>query len=218
MTRPVYPTTRVIIEQMGLTLITADFNDLSALKQVVDEQQPDAALVQHTRSSRQDRYVLADVLATLRAAGVPALTDDNYAVMKVARIGCECGANVSTFSCFKLFGPEGVGAVVGDADVISRIRATLYSGGSQIQGAQALEVLRGLVLAPVMHAVQAGVSERLLALLNGGAVAGSEKRRHCQCTVEGIDCGVSSADCRQSAGRGAETRCLALPGWCRVEI
>ncbi|EIN0331780.1 aminotransferase class I/II-fold pyridoxal phosphate-dependent enzyme [Escherichia coli] len=168
---PVYPTTRVIIEQMGLTLITADFNDLSALKQVVDEQQPDAALVQHTRQQPQDRYVLADVLATLRAAGVPALTDDNYAVMKVARIGCECGANVSTFSCFKLFGPEGVGAVVGDADVISRIRATLYSGGSQIQGAQALEVLRGLVLAPVMHAVQAGVSERLLALLNGGAVA-----------------------------------------------
>ncbi|EEW3785744.1 hypothetical protein ACT188_001032 [Escherichia coli] len=129
-----------------------------------------AALVQHTRQQPQDSYVLADVLATLRAAGVPALTDDNYAVMKVARIGCECGANVSTFSCFKLFGPEGVGAVVGDADVIHRIRATLYSGGSQIQGAQALEVLRGLVFAPVMHAVQAGVSERLLALLNGGAV------------------------------------------------
>ncbi|MBC0428712.1 aminotransferase [Escherichia coli] len=128
-------------------------------------------LVQHTRQQPQDSYVLADVLATLRLAGVPALTDDNYAVMKVARIGCECGANVSTFSCFKLFGPEGVGAVVGDADVISRIRATLYSGGSQIQGSQALEVLRGLVFAPVMHAVQAGVSERLLALLNGGAVA-----------------------------------------------
>ncbi|NYX18033.1 aminotransferase class I/II-fold pyridoxal phosphate-dependent enzyme [Escherichia coli] len=164
---PVYPTTRVIIEQMGLTLITADFNDLSALKQVVDEQQPDAALVQHARQQPQDSYVLA----TLRLAGIPALTDDNYAVMKVARIGCECGANVSTFSCFKLFGPEGVGAVVGDADVISRIRATLYSGGSQIQGAHALEVLRGLVFAPVMHAVQAGVSERLLALLNGGAVA-----------------------------------------------
>ncbi len=75
---PVYPTTRVIIEQMGLTLITVDFNDLSALKQVVDEQQLDAALVQHTRQQPQDSYVLADVLATLRAAGVPALTDDNY--------------------------------------------------------------------------------------------------------------------------------------------
>ncbi len=31
-------------------------------------------------------------------------------------------------------------------------------------------MLRGLVFAPVMHAVQAGVSERLMALLNGGAV------------------------------------------------
>ena len=169
---PVYPTTRVIIEQMGLTLITVDFNDLSALKQVVDEQQPDAALVQHTRQQPQDSYVLADVLATLRAAGVPALTDDNYAVMKVARIGCECGANVSTFSCFKLFGPEGVGAVVGDADVINRIRATLYSGGSQIQGAQALEVLRGLVFAPVMHALQAEVTTRIAEALNRGVIAG----------------------------------------------
>lgn len=169
---PVYPTTRVIIEQMGLTLITADFNDLSALKQVVDEQQPDAALVQHTRQQPQDRYVLADVLATLRAAGVPALTDDNYAVMKVARIGCECGANVSTFSCFKLFGPEGVGAVVGDADVISRIRATLYSGGSQIQGAQGIRgVAWSGARASDARGARLGVSERLLALLNGGAVA-----------------------------------------------
>ena len=66
---PVYPTTQVIIEQMGLTLITADFNDLSALKQVIEEQQPDAALVQHTRQQPQDSYVLAEVLATLRSAG-----------------------------------------------------------------------------------------------------------------------------------------------------
>lgn len=121
---PVYPTTQVIIEQMGLTLITADFNDLLALKQVVDEQQPDAVLVQHTRQQPQDGYILADVLATLRSAGVPALTDDNYAVMKVARIGCECGANVSTFSCFKLFGPEGVGAV---AEVKSAVIANAQS-------------------------------------------------------------------------------------------
>ena len=66
---PVYPTTQVIIEQMGLTLIAADFNDLSALKQVVEEQQPDAALVQHTRQQPHDSYILADVLATLRSAG-----------------------------------------------------------------------------------------------------------------------------------------------------
>ncbi|XPE42960.1 hypothetical protein ACNKHV_21175 [Shigella flexneri] len=56
---PVFPTTRVIIEQMGLTLLSVHFNDLSALKQVVDEQRPDAALVQHTRQQPQDSYVLA---------------------------------------------------------------------------------------------------------------------------------------------------------------
>ena len=167
---PIYPTTQVLVEQMGIVLIRADFNDLLAIKQAIVEHQPDAALVQHTRQQPQDRYVLSEVLAEIARNGVPALTDDNYAVMKVERIGCECGATLSTFSCFKLFGPEGVGAVLGKAKVIARIRSTLYSGGSQIQGAQALEVLRGLVFAPVIHAVQAGVSERLLALLNSGAI------------------------------------------------
>ncbi|GHL47426.1 hypothetical protein ECZU29_22760 [Escherichia coli] len=154
---------------MGLTLITADFNDLLALKQVVDEQQPDAALVQHTRQQPQDGYILADVLATLRSAGVPALTDDNYAVMKVARIGCECGANVSTFSCFKLFGPEGVGAVVGDADVINRIRATLYPAAARFRALRRWKSCVAGVCASDARGA-GGVSERLLALLNGGAV------------------------------------------------
>lgn len=165
---PVYPTTMVLVEQMGIELVRADFNDLAALRQVIAEHRPDAALVQHTRQQPQDSYVLAEVLAEIALCGLPTLTDDNYAVMKVDRIGCECGATLSTFSCFKLFGPEGVGAVVGKADIIGRIRATQYSGGCQIQGAQALEVLRGLVFAPVMHAVQAGVSERLLTYLNSG--------------------------------------------------
>lgn len=167
---PVYPTTLVIIEQMGITLVRADFNSPSAIMRAITQYRPDAALVQHTRQQPQDHYVLADVLAEITQCGVPTLTDDNYAVMKVEGIGCECGAMLSTFSCFKLFGPEGVGAVVGKAEVIAKIRNTLYSGGSQIQGAQALEVLRGLVFAPVMHAVQAGVSERLLNLLDSGAI------------------------------------------------
>ncbi|NYY80916.1 hypothetical protein DMI65_01205 [Escherichia coli] len=56
------------------------------------------------RASSRRTAMCWQTLATLRAAGVPALTDDNYAVMKVARIGCECGANVSTFSCFSYLG------------------------------------------------------------------------------------------------------------------
>lgn len=167
---PVYPTTAVIIEQMGLKTIRADYNDLAAFSRTIDRCRPDAALVQHTRQRPQDSYQLAEVLSRLNAQQVPTLTDDNYAVMKVRAIGCECGATLATFSCFKLFGPEGVGAVVGNADAVARIRASMYSGGSQIQGAQALEVLRGLVSAPVMHAVQAGVTERLLLQLNHGVV------------------------------------------------
>ncbi|MCW9585165.1 aminotransferase class I/II-fold pyridoxal phosphate-dependent enzyme [Klebsiella pasteurii] len=167
---PVYPTTSVIIEQMGLKPIRVDFNDLAALSETVAQYRPDAALVQHTRQCPEDSYRLAEVLSVLNEQHVPTLTDDNYAVMKVANIGCECGATLATFSCFKLFGPEGVGAVVGRADAVARIRASMYSGGSQIQGVQALEVLRGMVFAPVMHAVQAGVTERLLLQLNHGVV------------------------------------------------
>lgn len=167
---PVYPTTAMIIEQMGLSLVHADYNDAGALAQAVRRYQPDAALVQHTRQSPTDHYALGCVLAQLVDAGLATLTDDNYAVMKVDRIGCEYGATLSTFSSFKLFGPEGVGVVVGEEEAVNRIRATMYSGGSQVQGAQALEVLRGLVFAPVMHAVQAGVTERLLLMLNNGAV------------------------------------------------
>ena len=167
---PVYPTTSVVTEQMGLVLVQTDYNDAGALTQAIRRYHPDAALVQHTRQSPADHYELAGVLTQMAQAGLATLTDDNYAVMKVRRIGCECGATLSTFSSFKLFGPEGVGVVVGEEDAISRIRATMYSGGSQIQGSLALEVLRGLVFAPVMHAVQAGVTERLLRELNSGAI------------------------------------------------
>ena len=122
---PVYPTTQVLVEQMGITLVRADFNCPPSITQAITQHRPDAALVQHTRQQPQDRYVLAEVMAEIARCGVPTLTDDNYAVMKVVGSGCEYGATLSTFSCFKLFGPEGVGAVVGKAEAIARIRATL---------------------------------------------------------------------------------------------
>lgn len=169
---PVYPTTAVIIEQMGLTLIRADFNRPSAIESAIIAHQPDAALVQHSRQTPQDKYPLGEVVAALRQVNVPVLVDDNYAVMKVDRIGCEYGAALSTFSSFKLFGPAGVGVVVGDAEPVAAVRKSLYSGGCQIQGPQAMEMLRGLVFAPVMHALQAEVTTRLAEALNQGAIAG----------------------------------------------
>lgn len=168
---PLYPTTAVIAEQMGLQLIRADFNQLDEVKKAIAEHHPQAALMQHTRQKIDDSYRLQEVIACFNQSGLPSLTDDNYAVMKVESIGCECGATLSTFSCFKLFGPPGVGVVVGDEKAVNAVRQSMYSGGSQIQGFQAMEALRGLVFAPVMHAVQAQVNDSLVEQLNARDIA-----------------------------------------------
>ncbi|HEY3591522.1 MAG TPA: aminotransferase class I/II-fold pyridoxal phosphate-dependent enzyme [Buttiauxella sp.] len=167
---PLYPTTAVIVEQMGLTLIRVDFNHLKQIEEAIKEHRPAAALIQHTRQKMDDAYELSEVIAACNQHGLPSLIDDNYAVMKVEKIGHECGATLSTFSCFKLFGPAGVGVVVGDKDAVNAVRKSMYSGGSQIQGHQAMEALRGLVFAPVMHAVQAQVNDELVKAINAGAI------------------------------------------------
>ncbi|GDX07173.1 aminotransferase class V-fold PLP-dependent enzyme [Buttiauxella sp. A111] len=167
---PLYPTTAVIAEQMGLRLIRADFNQLEEVKKVIELHQPKAALIQHTRQKLDDSYELNHVISCFNQYGLPSLTDDNYAVMKVDNIGCECGSTLSTFSCFKLFGPPGIGVVVGEEKVVSAVRQSMYSGGSQVQGFQAMEALRGLVFAPVMHAVQSQVNNNLVEALNSGHI------------------------------------------------
>ncbi|MDB6369736.1 aminotransferase class V-fold PLP-dependent enzyme [Photorhabdus bodei] len=167
---PLYPSTAIIAEQMGLHLVRADFNQSEQIQAAILQHAPMAGLVQHTRQKIDDAYELAEVISLLNAASLPVLVDDNYAAMKVERIGCEWGAVLSAFSSFKLFGPQGIGVVVGQQAAIERIRRSMYSGGSQVQGFQALEVLRGLVFAPVMHAVQAQVSETLVVRLNQGII------------------------------------------------
>ncbi len=167
---PLYPTTEVIAGQMGLSLIRADFNQLDKVQAAIAQHRPQAALVQHTRQKIDDGYELKQVLDCIHSYGLSTLTDDNYAVMKVAAIGCESGATLSTFSSFKLFGPAGVGVVVGDNEAVKKVRQSMYSGGCQVQGSQAMEALRGLVFAPVMHAVQAQVNDTLVTALNDGAI------------------------------------------------
>ncbi|MBD2796347.1 aminotransferase class V-fold PLP-dependent enzyme [Xenorhabdus sp. 18] len=165
---PIYPTTKTSIEQMGLRVIRADFNHPEQMVAAIQQYQPAASLVQHTRQQISDRYSLQAVIDTLNQHGIPSLIDDNYAAMKVAHIGCQYGATLSTFSCFKLLGPQGVGMVVGKQAAIDNLRHSMYSGGCQIQGYQAMEALRGMVFAPVMHAVQAQVADELVTRLNQG--------------------------------------------------
>ncbi len=169
---PIYPTTRCTIEAMQLEVLQADFHDPDELARKAREAA--LALVQHTRQRMDDRYDLGEVIRTLREAapGLPIVTDDNYAVCKVPRIGVQLGATASTFSLFKLLGPEGIGCVAGEADLIARIHRDAYSGGLQVQGPEAMDALRSLVYAPVALALQAQVVQEVVDRLNAGEVPG----------------------------------------------
>lgn len=170
---PIYPTTETSIWGMSLNIVRADFNDINAVKEAAIKYNIQGALVQHTRQKPEDSYDFEEVIKAIKSAGdIPVITDDNYAVMKVSKIGTECGGDISAFSSFKLLGPEGVGVIVGRKELIEKIDKWNYSGGGKIQGHQALEVLRGMVYAPVALAVQAQENEKLMDRLNSGSFPG----------------------------------------------
>ncbi len=170
---PIYPTTLVTIEMLGLKIIEADFNDKDDIIKVLSNNLIDAAIVQHTRQKLEDKYDLEEVIATIKGVkDIPIVIDDNYAVMKVAKMGSELGADLSAFSSFKLLGPEGVGILVGKKKYIDKIEKMNYSGGSKVQGWQAREVLVGLTYAPVALAIQAEVLDSIMQEINDNKIEG----------------------------------------------
>ncbi|MBU3207186.1 aminotransferase class V-fold PLP-dependent enzyme [Clostridium algidicarnis] len=171
---PIYPTTEVTLNTMGIKTIKADFNNIDEVKKVLLKSKLDGALVQYTRQKLEDSYDIGKIITLIKQhnENIKIITDDNYAVMKVDKIGTQLGADLSGFSSFKLLGPEGVGVLVGKADLIEKVVSLNYSGGSQVQGFEAMEVLRGLVYAPVSLAIQAEVNEELVERLKGGEVKG----------------------------------------------
>lgn len=171
---PIYTTTAVTVESMGLKTVSADFNNLEELINVLRNNKVNGALVQYTRQKIDDRYDIGEVINAIKSydSNIPIITDDNYAVMKVRNIGVNLGADLSAFSMFKLLGPEGIGCVVGKEGYIKKIVKANYSGGGQVQGHEAMEVLRGLVYAPVALAIQAEVNDEIVRRLNAGEVEG----------------------------------------------
>ena len=168
----IYPTTEVSINSMGLKVVRANFNDLDDIKKVMNEHpELKGALVQYSRQAIEDCYDMKEVIDTIKSVkNIPILTDDNYAALKVSKIGVELGADMSGFSSFKLLGPEGIGIILGKAEYIDKIEKLNYSGGSKAQGWQALEVLRGLIYAPVALAIQAEVAEELVIRLKDNTI------------------------------------------------
>ena len=169
---PIYNTTATSIEMLGLVPVEADYNDLEEIRRVL-KREPDiqGALIQYTRQKMDDRYDMEEVVRAIKETkDIPVLTDDNYAVMKVKKIGIQCGADLSCFSSFKLLGPEGIGIIVGKQKYIEQLVSESYSGGMQTQGHEALDVLHGLVYAPVSLAVQAQVNEECVSRLRAGEI------------------------------------------------
>lgn len=169
---PVYPTTAVTFEMMGLKTVIADFNSGEDIAKKM-EQHPEitAALIQYTRQKPDDCYILADVIHQIKCCrDIPVITDDNYAAMKVPSIGVQLGADLSCFSTFKLLGPEGIGCVVGKKKYVDIINKHNYSGGSQTQGHEAMDILTGLIYAPVALAIQAEVVTEVVQRLSEGEV------------------------------------------------
>lgn len=174
---PIYPTTETILTGMGLQPVALDYNRLltqqqtnSALKSVFIDKGIDVkvALIQHSRQQPEDRYRMEETVAVLKRqkTDLVIVADDNYVVFKVPKIGCQLGADVSVFSIFKLFGPPGIGCLVGKREILNRIRQKMYSGGSKVQGYEAMESLRSMVHAPVAFAIQAKVADQIVAELN----------------------------------------------------
>lgn len=171
---PIYSTTKVTLASMGLKIVKADFNNEDEVTQVLSRENIDAVLIQYTRQKIDDKYDMENVIKVIRQVkgDIRIITDDNYAVMKVRKIGVQCGAQLSAFSLFKLLGPEGIGCLIGKSTFVDKVIELNYSGGSQVQGHEAMSALRGLIYAPVQLAIQAEVNEELVQRLNAGEVKG----------------------------------------------
>lgn len=172
---PIYPTTEHSLDLIGATKVFADFNDLKSIQTVLEKNTAiRTVVVQITRQKLFDHYDAKEVIAYIKKLrkDITIITDDNYAVFKTSEIGTEMGADISCFSTFKLLGPEGIGCIVGNDEIISRIKKMNYSGGSQVQGHEALDVLRGFVYAPVSLAIQAETIEEVYHYIKANGLEG----------------------------------------------
>lgn len=165
---PIYPTTETTFQMMNLQVIKCNFNDSNELKNILSSSAIDTIHIQLTRQKLDDSYDIEILLNTIHDVNpnIPISCDDNYGVMKVSKVSTEIGADISSFSLFKLLGPEGIGCILGKEKYVSRIREAQYSGGSQVQGHESMEVLRSLVYTPVMLALQSQVVDELALRLN----------------------------------------------------
>ncbi len=174
---PVYKTTSTTIRIMGLKLAYSDYNKLDGLENVINENIK-AVFIDHMYDRITDKYRLEEVINAVKSTKYDPLimTDEDYAAMRVEKIGVQLGADISAFSLFKLLAPPGMGLVLAGSEkgckLIDKINEDNYSGGCQVQGPEAMDTLRSLVYAPVLRAIQDRVVNEVCKRLNDGEVDG----------------------------------------------
>nr|WP_254179191.1 aminotransferase class V-fold PLP-dependent enzyme [Cytobacillus sp. Bac17] len=174
-TAPVYTTTKETLRILGIKTVQADYNHLEEVRMTIrSNQNPKVFYIQHARQQPTDHYQLAEVIKAVKEErpDLPIVVDDNYCALKTKGIGVELGADYSTFSGFKLLGPEGIAVIAGKKEAIERVHHYNYSGGGQVQGYEAMELLRMMTFAPVSLAIQNEQVEELCRRLNEGTVNG----------------------------------------------
>lgn len=174
-TAPVYTTTKETLRILGIKTVQADYNHLEEVRMAIrSNQNPKVFYIQHARQQPTDHYQLAEVIKAVKEErpDLPIVVDDNYCALKTKGIGVELGADYSTFSGFKLLGPEGIAVIAGKKEAIERVHHYNYSGGGQVQGYEAMQLLRMMTFAPVSLAIQNEQVEELCRRLNEGAVNG----------------------------------------------
>ena len=174
-TAPVYTTTRDTIAMLGIETRRVDYNDLQAVQEELEtDHQSKVFYIQHARQQPSDTYDLQELIKLVKRIRpeLPVVVDDNYLALKAYGIGVEYGADYSTFSGFKVLGPEGIGVIVGKEEAIAKVHEHNYSGGGQVQGYEAMELLRMMTFAPVMLATQNEEVEKVCQKLNEGIMDG----------------------------------------------
>ena len=176
-TAPVYSTTVETFRLLGIQTKTVDFNDLSAVEEVVkNDTKCKVFYIQHARQQPTDTYDVKKVIQLVKRVrpDLTIVSDDNYCALKAYGIAAEYGADYSTFSGFKVLGPEGIGVIAGKSEAISLLQHRNYSGGGQVQGFEAMELLRMMTFAPVLLAIQNEQVQEICQRLNEGEIAGVE--------------------------------------------